>query len=508
MRARWIISCTLLLVYAYSFPYFDGLKSANELPRIFLTTELVDHATFRIDARARDLGSRFDVATTPDGHMYSNKAPGLSLLAVPTYVVLRGLHAIAGGSPSLAEVTWAFRFTAVTLPAVLFLPLWLAFARRFAPGRPLAQRAGLVAFALGSLAMPYSIVFFSHQLGAVLVGAAFVCAVTLVRDPVARRARWAVAVGAFAGAAVLVDYQAALAGLAVGLYLLLRSPRRWRDAAIAAAAALPAALMLGVYHAACFGSPLRTGYSFAADPAHERGVLGIIGLNATALYNATLAPDNGLITLSPWVVLALVGCVAIARSPQARRRIGVEALVCAVIVAAYLLFIGSLVPEFGRAGWSVGPRYIAAAMPFCAWLAVAGLAAVDGHAPARVVAQAMIWVGVVVFTTAAATFPHWPTPSFANPLYEVSLRLIRTGHAPHSLGTWLGLRGVAAYLPLLVAVAILAAWLMAGRDRARWRGVAIAALIAAAIVWMYGWFPRGGASAEHGWRYILSIWEP
>jgi hypothetical protein len=509
VRARLLIPCTLLLVYLYSFPYFDQLKSANELPRIFLTTEIIDRGTFRIDARYRELGSTFDVSTTPDGHRYSNKAPGLSFLALPSYLVLKGWHAVVGGEPSIRELTWMFRVTAVTVPAVLFLPFFLALARRFAPGCEPAQRTALVAYALGSMAMPYAILLFSHQVAAAFAGASFACAVTLVREHVARRNRWAVAVGALAGASVLVDYQSALAGLAIGVYLLLRSRRRWVDAAWAAAGALPSAILLMIYHAACFGSPLKTGYSYAADAAHTEGVLGIIGPNREAMFNATLAPDNGLITLTPWVLLAVVGGYYALRDREARERIGAEAITCAAIALVYVLFVGSLVPEFGRAGWSVGPRYIAVAMPFFGWLAAAGFAAIDRNEIARGASQALVWVGVIVFVTAAATFPHWPTPNFTNPIHEVALRLIANGNAPHSLGTAVGLPGIAAMLPLLLGVAAVAGWWMAGRDRRRWIVTVIAALVAAGIIAGYGAFPRtGGAAATRGWEFIQDIWQP
>jgi hypothetical protein len=507
VRGRLLISSAIFLAYCYSFPYFTKLRSANELPRIFLTTEIVDSGTFRIDGRQDQLGSRFDVATTPHG-LYSNKAPGLSFVAVPVYLLVKAGCALAGITPSLAVLTWIFRVAAVTVPAALFLPLFCAFARRFAPTSASARGAGLAAYALGSMAFPYSLLFYSHQLAAVCAAASLCCAAVVTRGPIERRAPWCAAVGALASLAVLVDYQAALAGAVIGIYLLARSPRRGRDAAWAVCGAAPAGFLLAVYHTICFGHPLRTGYSFAVDPAHKRGVLGIVGPNAEAMWNATLAPDNGLITFSPWIILAGVGAVAIARDPDARARIGAEALVCGAIVALYVLFIGSLVPEFGRGGWSVGPRYIVVAMPFAAWLAVAGLAAAEQRSASHVAALALIWVGAIVFTAAAATYPHWPTPHFANPLYEVSFRLIREGMAPHSLGTWLGLTGRAALAPLFILVAALVAYLTSGGRGEQWRRVALAAAVAAALVASYSQFPGPRPLGDRGWRFIESTWEP
>jgi hypothetical protein len=297
---------------------------------------------------------------------------------------------------------------------------------------------------------------------------------------------------------VLVDYQAALAALAVSVYLLARAPRR---ALVAALGALPPAALLGFYHHVCFGAPWRTGYSFAVDVAHKQGVLGIVGPNAKAMAQAFIAPDNGLLLLSPWVALALLGAIALLR----RRGWRAEAAVCVAVVAAYALFIGSLVPEFGRAGWSVGPRYIAVAMPFVAWLAAAGLDVVDDRPALRAAAHALVLVGVIVMVVAGTTFPHWPT-SFSNPLHEVSFRALREGLAPHSLATLLGLRGIPSLLPLYALISGLAVALLAGRDRRRLATTAIAALIAAWIVWGYAYFPWHGGAER--WAFVLRIWEP
>jgi len=60
-------------------------------------------------------------------------------------------------------------------------------------------------------------------------------------------------------------------------------------------------------------------------------------------------------------------------------------------------------------------------------------------------------LSVMVNVVAATTYPHWPI-QLQNPLFEVSFRLLRDGRAPHSLGTALGLHGLASLAPLYVAV--------------------------------------------------------
>lgn len=504
VRRGWPI-LALAVAYLWAFPYFGAMKSANELPRVLVTEEIVRAGRVDLDARLRELGSRFDVATTPAGKHYSNKAPGVSFAGVPVYAVQR---AVSDDEPSLRAATWALRVFAVTLPCLAFLWLLWRLAGRFAGDDGVARRRALVAYALGSLALPYGMLFFSHALAAAAAGASFSAAVALVRGAPSRP-RWvAFACGLAAGAAVLIDYQALLAALAIGVYLLVRARPRWVTAAIALAGAVLPLAGLMAYHAAAFGAPWRTGYAFAADPAHKQGVLGIIGPNREAMWNALVVPSNGLLVLSPWVVVAAVGAAWIALDRGRRERLGAEALTCAAIAVAYLLFVGSLVPSFGRAGWSVGPRYIGAALPFLAWLAAAGFAACERSRVGSALAGALVVAATAVHVVAATTFPHWPD-GFANPLYEVSLRALGEGLAPHSVGSALGVSGPLGLVPVGLAALALLGWALGALAPGR-RLVALAALaLGLGLVASYAAFPRTPAARrDRMFDYVKKVWEP
>jgi hypothetical protein len=499
---RVAVCAGIALVYVYAFPFFGQLKSANELPRVLTTQEIVDHGTFRLDRRMGELGSTFDVSTTPAHHMYSNKAPGPSLLAVPAYLLCK-----AFGARSIRACTWAFRVTAVTIPALLFLPLFFRLTRRFSEDER-ARRTSLVAYALGSMALPYGMLFMSHDIAAAFAGTAFALAVTLCRGETKRPDVTAALCGLAAGTAVLMDYQAVIAALAIGVYVIVRAPRRIRQVALAAAGAILPAIILAAYHTAAFGSPLATGYKYAADPANHQGLMGIIGPNREAMANALVAPSNGLLVLMPWVLLAIVGGVVIARDRAWRERAGAEAIVCGAVIFLYVLFLGSLVPEFGRAGWAVGPRYITVALPFAAWLGTAGFATAERHVVSRVAAQATVFAGVIIYLIVATTYPHWPE-YLKNPLYEISLRALARGLTVHSIGTAIGLHGVWAALPMYLVAAALAIGLIGwGGGRDRWITTGIACVFAIGLVVSYRALPGDKASADKAWRFIDRTWEP
>jgi hypothetical protein len=497
----WRFFLLLSVVYLYTFPYFDQLRSANEMPRILMTEQIVNRGVFHLDDRVGEMGSTLDLSKGPDGHLYPNKAPGPSFLAIPAYLLCKAL-----GRTGLRDVTWAFRVSAVTLPSLLFLPFFYRLGRRFALEES-ARRSALAAYALGSPALPYAMLFFSHQLAAVCAGAAFVCAVRLVRYEVRHQEDAAAATGLFAGLAVMMDYQAAMASALVCLYLLVRGHGRVRNFILMVAGMLPPAAILAMYHYLCFGSPWKTGYAYSFDTVTRSGFMGMVGPSLQSAFSTLFLPANGIFVLMPWVLLSVVGVVAVLRDPAQRKRAGAEAIVAFAILLVYVLFVSSLVPYMARGGWCVGPRYLTVCLPFAAWLAAAGFSAADRHAVTRVLAQALVVAAAIIYVVAITTYPHWPD-QLANPLYELAFRLVYHGYAVHSLGTAVGLRGVLAALPLYVLALGLLVWMLARGRRRSWQTTAIACVLGAALIAGHRAFPLSGPYAQRAWGFVTATWEP
>jgi hypothetical protein len=486
-RYGWLAA--IAIIYLYVFPYFPRIHSANELPRAYLVKAIADDHTFAIDRGVARWGATADVSPW-NGHQYSNKAPGSSLLAVPVYAAVSAV----AGEPSLAATLWICRVFAGIVPMLGFLWLLWGFLARFAPD-PRVRHLVILGYALGSMAMTYAILFYSHQLGAICIASAWI----LVVDVVERRRGVAAmaAAGLLAGAAALVDYQAVFAALPIAVYAvtrLWRRPELPRALALATAgAALPIAVLLA-YHAACFGSPWRTGYDASTTFAvyHQRGFLGITELRSEALWGSLGRPDNGLVALSPWWLLAVPGVAALWR--QGDRA---AAVIAVAVAAIYVLFISSI--NFWRGGWEVGPRYITAMLPFLLPPICAQLQAWAAK-PARIgVAAGLIGAAVVVYVLSTATFPYWPD-SLRHPLYDVTFRLLGDNLVAPSLGSVIGVAGIAAILPYL-ALAFgalgLAVWRLA-----RARGLAIAVAVTAAILVAYGQIPHGGRQADAAYRSV------
>jgi hypothetical protein len=489
-RNGWLIA--IVAAYLYVFPYFPAIQSANELPRVYLVKAIVDEHTFKIDTGVRQWHETFDVSTV-DGHKYSNKAPGSSFLAAPVYAAVE----LVAGEPSLATTMWICRFVTGVVPTVLLLLLMWRWLARFAPDDDV-RRLVLVAYALGSMAMTYSILFYSHQLSAVCLASAWIFAIDVAERR--RGVRAMAAVGGLAGAAILCDYQAAFAAIPIAVDVVLRLrawPRRELATALgiaAGAALVPIALLL-YYHWACYGSPFRTGYDAStAAHGHTHGFLGITGPTLRALAGTTITADNGLFTLSPWLLLAFPGAVTLWRRDR------LTAITCASVIAVMLLFVASLAEGFWRGGWEVGPRYVTVLLPFALPLVAAQLEAWREQPLVVGAAAATIVVGVVVYAVSSATFPYW-IDYVKNPLYEISFRMLGDDLVAPSLGSDVA-DGVVSMLPYAAIVAGVTGWAI--QRACGWRGLAVAVVVAATIVTAYQWFPRSGAAGEHAYGYVLT----
>lgn len=501
---RWLrrygFAAGLCVIVLYGFPYFfPTINNANELPRVLLVQAMADHGTFAIDDGVAKWHPSSPDISPSGGHHYSNKAPGSSMLAVPGYLIAKLVN--GGDPPSLATATWVCRFTTGMLPTLAFLWLLWGFLARFTRDDGV-RRTVVAAYALGSMALIYSVLFISHQLSAVCIASAWILAYEVIDGD--RDWRWMAAAGFLAGMAPLTDYQAAFAGVPVAIaigYRLWQRPDRWKLFAITAgAAAIPIAILLA-YHAACFGSPFRTGYdaSVAFADKHQKGFLGITALRGEAFYGSLWSPDNGLFVLAPWLLMALPGTWLLWKRGGRMREVGV---VGAAVLVIYVLFITSI--NFWRGGWQVGPRYITVMLPFLLPAVAACVEAVDGRWWLRGLALGAIVVGIVIYTTTALTYPHWPDRyEHENPLYQVTFRLLRDGRAPWNLGWLVGLRGLASLIPVFAIALAIVAWVLVPARRYL-ASAAVAAVAAIAILAAYAAFPRAtgarGVDDEHAYQ--------
>ena len=173
----------------FSYAYFYEGGGWNQNSRFDLVRAIVEQGTLRIDAYHENT----DDKAFANGHYYSDKAPGLALLAVPIAEAARPLLRASGVDPAspagLADLAYWLTVFAVALPmaAACACLFWIALQL----GSSVSASA-FAALALG-LATPmwaYSTLFWGHALAGACLVFAFACALSLRGDVSSMRAMY------------------------------------------------------------------------------------------------------------------------------------------------------------------------------------------------------------------------------------------------------------------------------------------------------------------------------
>jgi hypothetical protein len=428
-------------LYLLSFPYHPGLRSPNELCRLWQARSLVDFGTLDINGTIRQLGMVGDlscVAVLADGtlkpcvgpdapprqlvsaiHYYPSKAPLTAFLAAPVYWVLERFGPVS----EVSQVLFS-RLVVTILPALALL--WLL--RRFLGAylEPALTDVLVVVYALGTMAFSYAESFMSHQLTAALLFAAFFCAWKVERKDWGERGY--LLAGLAAGAVVACEYTGALGVVCVSTYVIAARWKQWpalgRAVALVVVGASPMLAGLLAYHHACFGSAWLSGYKFLNDANymgwHQGGFLGIKVPDGRAFVLSLFSPLRGLFALSPFLVASLFG-VRLLR--EKHRPLFV--FTCVLLVAnAY--FTSSF--AYDSWGWTVGPRHLTPMLPFL--LLPLGLLLAQASALARAVIGGLCVSAVL--TTGLVCFVNYVPDDVSTSVFGLALPLLEDGFWPVS----------------------------------------------------------------------------
>lgn len=447
---------TILLV---SYAYFHNatMPSVNALSRFALVRALVEDGTTRIDRFQTAVG---DDKAYRDGHYYSDKAPGLSILAAPIYWIYVGTlrRNVSGVETRRVTNQESQKAMYICTFAVVMIPSALATSRFFQVATQLRGETtalfATAALGLGSLAFPYSTLFFGHQLSGALLFAAF-SLLWRERGRVATqragmRASFVVFAGLLAGYAVVTEYPAAVPAVLMGLYLLRADPTR-RAIASYALGMLPPLVLLMTYNWLSFGSPLRFGYSFVAltelAQGMNQGFFGLTYPKVSVLTAILFGSYRGLLPLSPVLVLSVVGFKRMWETSDLRP----EVVTLASIIAAYLLMNASY--TFWDGGWSLGPRHVVPMLPFLALPIAFALDRSPGLNGRTIFGIVLLVISAAHMLASTAVYPLVPNEYAHTLLGYVYPRLLDPEAAMSwsrvNWGSSLGLRGQATLLPLL-----------------------------------------------------------
>lgn len=392
-RASALVFAALLFSYAWFF----GGSGFNQNSTFALTRAIVERQQLNIDPNP---GNTADVSFY-GGRLYSNKAPGLAILAAVPYSLLHATYGPPRDTHTLNVFLYVCTVAVCGVSGALLGMLVFAAVRHRGASTLHAYAVAMVV-GLGTPLFAYSTMLFPHVVAALLSFVAF-----LFLDGTLRRNPYAA--GAAAGAATCTFYLCA--PLAV---LLLFFTGSRRDSIRVALGGLPFAGALALYQYSAFGSPFRTSIATENQAFHEPGaLLGVLHPpELEALWGITFSPYRGLFFIAPILLLAVI---------LLRERFAWLAFTIVLLINASF---------FGwHGGYAIGPRYLLHVIPFLAL----GLTRLGRYS--RVAA---IGLGAVslIFNLAVTAVDPQPPDTLQDPIGRYALPSLLTGtsvkdpHAP------------------------------------------------------------------------------
>jgi hypothetical protein len=407
----------VFVILLVSYAYFWQGRDWNSASRLMLTYALVDRATLSIDGlddQTRDI-ARYQ------GHFYSDKTPGYSLLAVVPYAAAKAALGLADhpmnkkGFAHWPADYWITLGTSGLLTAFAGMIL-VVLARDLGCGPRRSALVGL-AYGLATPAYAYATLAYGHQLAAFCLIASF----SILVKPTSRPRLRAAAAGLLASYASVAEIQVGPVSAVLGFYLVVLAVGMKRPVSIVLAFGLGAAtptMVLLTYNALAFGSPWRMGYFYEVldqfKTVHSTSnPLGMRRPDWSKLGELLWGERRGLVRFAPIVLLTVPGLIALAI-----RRHWAMAIVPSLAMASVIL-VNLSYPEW-TGGWSTGPRLLVPMLPF-ALLPVAGLLAVGGRwaSVSAVLLTIAGWMIVSGFVTVGARVPDSVHRPFVNGVWPL-----------------------------------------------------------------------------------------
>ncbi|MBN8816163.1 MAG: hypothetical protein J0J06_12035 [Sphingomonas sp.] len=451
MRVRILLFVLVWLSCAW---FGSWALNPNNSTRMFAAIALVERGDAKIDEFSKLTIDKAEF----DGHVYLDKAPGMTLLALPAMAAAEHVTVRPPIPPTvwdrdfehwmtvrlrLAVASVSALLTALAAVALFDLALGLT-------GSAGAACFGAITYALGTPIWGWSTTLFGHAPVADL----FVIAVwALWRGGQERAVRFAVIAGAALGLAALIELQSVLAGSVIALWGAFRLRRPAPVAAAALAGAVTLLVPLIAYNMIAFGTPFRLGYEGVHDfPGMQQGLFGLTSPKLAVLAEIVVGMRRGLLWVAPVLILAPFGLWQLAKRQRSLAvMLAAAALVVLLVNAAYVYWDG---------GSSTGPRH---AIPVIGLLAI-GLASYWSSLVfwwERALAAAILGVSVAINLAIAAAdivasdeykFPLW------DPILKVDWPTGTLRTLPSDFFGYSPIAGVVFYLCIALPIAALLWW--------------------------------------------------
>ena len=459
MSERRRFALVLGLLVWFSCAWFGASEfNPNNVTRLAAAVSIVEDHDATID-EYNDV--TIDKARFGD-HFYMDKAPGMTLMAVPwIWLADHITHDNAGNySKSYFGDLWRFlrlrmrlatAFGSAILTALATVAM-LSLASEIGGSRSAGLFAAL-GYALGTPVWGWSTSLFGH---AVVADMLVIGVWAIWRASASGHLRYAAIAGAALGWSLTVEVQSLLWLAFIGPWAIARvwpNPARWRLLGAAAIAGLATLSPLPLYNLFAFGTPFRLGYQGVVGfEGMNRGILGVSWPDPALIAKLLFGPYRGLYWVAPILLLGTFGVAWLARQAKTR---GLGLVTGGIAIAALLYNAGYF---YWDGGYSTGPRHM---IPAAGMLAL-GLAPVWRMLdPGLERIAAAVFLGLSISLNLAIAASEIASPDlYAHPLTEHVLPLFFDGKIRAAGSEWLNWSTRTALLFYLVPAFAAVVWLV------------------------------------------------
>lgn len=367
IQKNHLLELTLVFIMTLvAYGYFSSSTDWNTNSRLGMVKAVVEEKRFEIDSYYNSKGLVTQDAAWFQGHFYSDKAIGSSLIGIAFYRVLYSIQYRVWGIPMRVRI---FRevvsFLAISLICAFLAPLMYSFTKQISNSSRFALLV-TVAICLGTPLYKYSTFYYGHVLTGLFLFIVFLLWFNIKNEEPINPPKLLIT-GYLLGYSIITEYPTAIIVLCLGLYILYVLWKRKRLFDLKAylyliiGASAPILLAMA-YNYALFHDPFTTGYRHEAvaefREGHESGFMGIGWPNLATLFYMTFHTTMGIFWQSPVLLLAFVGWFRMWKDGTYRT----EAILSFGIVMVYFLIMSGYYIWWG--GGAFTPRNIIPVLPF------------------------------------------------------------------------------------------------------------------------------------------------
>ncbi|MCX6059932.1 MAG: hypothetical protein NTW69_17505 [Chloroflexi bacterium] len=362
MSFRKIEQSIIFLLALTFYGYFIRPGDWNINSRLGLVKAIVEEKRLVIDSYHEDELITGDKAYF-NGHYYSDKAIGTSLLGAIVYLPI---YIVTGQSLSTELFIMLMTVLAISIPCALLAPLLYGIALQIVKEKWMALVIALC-ISLGTPIFPYASAFYGHSLAAVQAFTVFLLWMEVNQFNAKITPGRLFASGFLIGFMVLTEYTTLIIAVILIGYMtyVVRSKQGFPDWKTVGMFFLGGTIPLIIfisYNWICFGSPLTIGYAnennLEFKEVHSQGLMGIELPNIETLFYMTIHPMQGIFIQSPVLLMAFSGFMVMKRE----KKMLAELIAITSMILVYFLVISGFQIWWGGAAFTV--RHLIPILPF------------------------------------------------------------------------------------------------------------------------------------------------